>query len=505
MKKSVLFWVAAMGLSTLWGRSVSAAVSDISCENDSILYGDTIPTHVGGGEDDSIVVVVPPAVDPNDSIPSPGGEDGDSAVVITPPVVDPDDTTPPASGGGSGDSAIVIFPNAGPDVQQPQEQKELSRTILSVTGNIDEFFAIDSKYIKDWQIRFVTPEYGAEALQLGIRKDTLLNGAMYQMVERGDNRVTVDSLYYRQVGDKVFRFSEETGQDVLLFDFGLKEGDTFMAPDGEEWVVDQVDETACIADHEGCAWVLKGKTDNALKDIWQQGIGSVYTGILPYGEIDRTKLPRVAYCRQFGVEWLIYVHQFKLNEECYKVGFFRPESSDEVTGPWWAKAAFIEDTLHVYGAMELFPYNYVTECRIQGNSIHVRIEDITNVDSDGLIMRNFGVKIPGFKSGNYDVVLYTSKYDKRGTDLGSIACSASNGIVLPTVKQPEICVDGRVISCVSQGAALLEIYTPGGIKASEAAFRNGAAAVKVSGTSGTYLYVVTYEDEHRTSGKVTIK
>lgn len=383
--------------------------------------------------------------------------------------------------------------------------KRIVTTIIPVAGNLDEFFAIDSKYIKDWQIRFMTPEYGAEKLQLGIRKDTLLNGAMYQMVERGNNRVTIDSLYYRQVGDKVYRFSEETEQDVLLFDFSLKEGDTFIAPDGEEWIVDQVDEAACIAEHKSCAWVMKGKTDNTLKDIWQKGVGSVYTGILPHGEIDRTKLPRVAYCRQFDVEWLIYVHQFKLNEECYKVGFFRPESTDYATGAWGANAEFIEDTLHVYGAMSLFPYNYVTECWIQGNSIQVKIDDITNIDFDCLSMRNFEVKIPGFKSGNYNVVMYTSRYDNQGIDLGSRACLVNNSIVFPSVKRMEMRAEGDIISCTSSDAVMIEVYTMEAAKVGEATFRNGGAAVKIAGTPGTYLYVVTYDDESRTSGKVMIK
>jgi len=385
-------------------------------------------------------------------------------------------------------------------------KKNCLTTIIPVAGNLDEFFAIDSKYVKDWQIRFATQEDRADELQFGIRKDTLLNGAIYQMVERENNRVAIDSLYYRQVGDKVYRFSEESGQDVLLFDFSLKEGETFMAPNGEEWVVDQVDEAARIADHEGCAWVMKGKTDNMLKDIWQKGVGSVYTGILPYGDIDRTKLPRVAYCRQLDAEWLIYIHQFKWDEACYKIGFFRPESDYDRED--WArlfKAEFIKDTLQVYGSMESFPYDYVAECRIQGNDIHVTIDDITHLPLDCMGWRNFKVKIPGFEAGSYNVVVHSSRYDNKGTDLGTITNTGSSHIVLPSVKEMDMRAEGNVISCTSQDAIMLEIYTMEAAKVGEATFRNGGAAVKVAGTPGTYLYVVTYDDESRTSGKVTIK
>ncbi len=506
MKKIVLFWGVAMGISASGiFHSVSTIASNRSFDSDSVMTGDTLPPFVGSEENDSAVVIVPSAVDPNDSIPSLGGGEGDSVVVVTPPVVVPDDPVP-SSGGNDGDSVIVMFPNVGTESGGFQNQNLLSTTIIPIAGNLDEIFAIDSKYIKDWQIRFATQEDRADELQLGIRKDTLLNGSIYQLIERGNNHVTIDSLYYRQVGDKVYRFSEESGQDVLLFDFSLKEGETFVAPNGEEWVVDQVDEAARIADHEGGAWVMKGKIDNTLKDIWQKGVGSVYTGILPYGDVDRTKLPRVAYCRQFDAESLIYIHQFKWNEVCYKIGFFRPESDyDREDWETLFKAEFIEDTLHLYGSKEFFPYDYVAECRIQGNDIHVTIDDITNLPLDCMGWKNFKVKIPGFEAGSYNIVVHSSKYDHQGTDLGTLICMSGSGVMLPSATPMEMRVEGNMISCISSEAVMFEIYTPEAEKIGEAKFRNGKAAIKLSKTPRIYLYVVTNKDDSRTSGKVTIK
>ena len=62
------------------------------------------------------------------------------------------------------------------------------------------------------------------------------------------------------------------------------------------------------------------------------------------------------------------------------------------------------------------------------------------------------------------------------------------------------------ISCTSPTATLLEVYTPTGIKVGEAVFQNGEAVVKVgSNVPSLYLYVVTYPDGTRSSGKMMRK
>ena len=62
-----------------------------------------------------------------------------------------------------------------------------------------------------------------------------------------------------------------------------------------------------------------------------------------------------------------------------------------------------------------------------------------------------------------------------------------------------------VVSCTSPTAVKLEIYTMDAIKVGEAAFANGEATVKVRKTPATYLYIVTYPDGRRESGKVVVK
>ncbi|MBR2359225.1 MAG: hypothetical protein IKA75_02235 [Bacteroidaceae bacterium] len=66
-------------------------------------------------------------------------------------------------------------------------------------------------------------------------------------------------------------------------------------------------------------------------------------------------------------------------------------------------------------------------------------------------------------------------------------------------------VNGSTISCTSPTATKLEIYTMDAVKVGEAAFANGEAAVKVGKIPATYLYIVTYPNGRRESGKVAVK
>ena len=65
--------------------------------------------------------------------------------------------------------------------------------------------------------------------------------------------------------------------------------------------------------------------------------------------------------------------------------------------------------------------------------------------------------------------------------------------------------EGTVFTCLSPSAIKLEVYTLDAVKAGEACFRNGEAMVKVDRVPATYLYIVTYPDGRRESGKVMVK
>ena len=68
----------------------------------------------------------------------------------------------------------------------------------------------------------------------------------------------------------------------------------------------------------------------------------------------------------------------------------------------------------------------------------------------------------------------------------------------------QIRISGSTVSCTAPNAVKLEVYTIDAIKAGEARFVDGEAKVKVNKAPAMYLYIVTYPDGRRESGKVRV-
>ena len=64
---------------------------------------------------------------------------------------------------------------------------------------------------------------------------------------------------------------------------------------------------------------------------------------------------------------------------------------------------------------------------------------------------------------------------------------------------------GSTLFCTSLHAVKLDVFTLDAVKVGEASFINGEAVVKVNKAPSTYLYIVTYPDGRRESGKVMVK
>ena len=94
----------------------------------------------------------------------------------------------------------------------------------------------------------------------------------------------------------------------------------------------------------------------------------------------------------------------------------------------------------------------------------------------------------GFRSDDESVYLYSNRIDEIKQKFGV-----------------QIQAIGQTLLCTSPTAVKLEIYTMDAIKVGEAAFANGEATVKVRKTPATYLYIVTYPNGRRESGKVAVK
>ncbi len=83
--------------------------------------------------------------------------------------------------------------------------------------------------------------------------------------------------------------------------------------------------------------------------------------------------------------------------------------------------------------------------------------------------------------------------------------SRTSNVAQKTVGSLSIYTIGNTLLCTAPDAVKMEVYTMDAEKVGEARFTDGQAEVKVNNTPATYLYIVTYPDGRRESGKVIVK
>ena len=113
------------------------------------------------------------------------------------------------------------------------------------------------------------------------------------------------------------------------------------------------------------------------------------------------------------------------------------------------------------------------------------------------------IRIPLIKAGDY-IVKYETIYNPK--EVLVLTSSPSTIGYTPSMRRGvNMSVNGATFLCTSPTAVKLEIYTMDAVKVGEAAFANDEASVKVKKTPATYLYIVTYPNGRRESGKVMMK
>ncbi|MBQ8050579.1 MAG: leucine-rich repeat domain-containing protein [Bacteroidaceae bacterium] len=239
----------------------------------------------------------------------------------------------------------------------------------------------------------------------------------YSVLKGTINETPVDTLYYRQEGDKVYLYSPQQGRDVLLFDYGLKTGDVFTDLTGERYVVTATDcfddfrENVCNYQEEVTPKALRLHSEDGTKeDIWVEGAGSLCWGILPMSVTEGLRnFPerpnRVAVCHT-------YQHRgedimFDIDDEDYKMTHIKPSETTYSTPKPWTYT-FLGDTLYISGSYNNSDETSPTcaEIRItEDNLIAMKIEQMHPhiIYASGDVYSDFELKYPNFKKGLYQI------------------------------------------------------------------------------------------------------
>ena len=167
------------------------------------------------------------------------------------------------------------------------------------------------------------------------------------------------------------------------------------------------------------------------------------------------------------------------------------------------------DYLRIRGTLMARGYGkHYIHCQIIGDSVHLQRFDM-DPESTDMILHHVDISITGFTEDYYhvtlaeqnDVQLYkqymmaTPRAVMRiGTDISDLMSSSFKINIL-----------GSTLHCTAPDAIKLEVYTMDAVKVGEARFVGGKASVKVANTSTVYLYIVTYPDGRRESGKIALQ
>ena len=115
-----------------------------------------------------------------------------------------------------------------------------------------------------------------------------------------------------------------------------------------------------------------------------------------------------------------------------------------------------------------------------------------------------------YRSGDGEVVYKNPFTVKKGyyTDYKPNDCALGAEAIEETLQEKStvhLQTIGSTLFCTSPTAVKVEVFTIDAVKVGEASFFNGEAMVKVNKAPSTYLYIVTYPDGRRESGKVVVK
>ncbi|MBP5380527.1 MAG: T9SS type A sorting domain-containing protein [Bacteroidaceae bacterium] len=256
----------------------------------------------------------------------------------------------------------------------------------------------------------------------------------------------VDTLLYRQEGDKVYYRSEE-GEESLILDYSLSVGDVFTNAAGERFTVTETgffeEYNESVEYREGSALpkMLRLVAENGgQEDVWIEGLGSVNWGITPLFLTEKLKtLTATPTCSKVtcatGTDiWGV----FDINKNSYKTKAFRSkwnllwdEMETELT------YTFLQDTLCVSGIyVGSISSPMYAECTVFDNNIDMVLGGVYTIISYSSEIGmycycEFEFKIPGFAAGTYQVGL-------EGGAHQALVCNPTNGIALaPAVSQGE--------------------------------------------------------------------
>ncbi len=258
----------------------------------------------------------------------------------------------------------------------------------------------------------VTPESQYETMNLWYQRKKYVAADGKEYLQYGgyfrEDSIVDAMVLLRQEEAKCFCYDTNTDTEHLLFDLGLQKGDSYYDDfNNIEYEVTDVRDT--IVNNESLC-LIELMSQDGRHDIWLEGCGSIYTGILKAnascedvcllraGEIRFYPNNQFVKTADANVTQLVWEGKLETPEdwEAYEVWYGAPSDLN---------AEFVDDTLHVWGRLhtycDIIPYAI---CGLREDQIDFML--YSNGDVDCYNNYEIDVRIPGFQRGSYEVQLH---------------------------------------------------------------------------------------------------
>lgn len=327
---------------------------------------------------------------------------------------------------------IVVWPQGTVNADCPSFWYTTFHTgegdIFNLTNKIDGDSIVDGK------------TYGRMMFYYETKDDLLTGAGLCEWGQPYGKSEYADTLLYRQEEDRVFCIPKGEREERLIVDYGLEVGDEFVNSAGEKFLVTGAGTLKNGANGNwttiNCCQVRSFffyaepkvlelvSMNTGERETWVEGIGSlnwgvvpmyIAEGIRPFSQLNRHP-QRAQVCMATPENMSVMPN---VNEEDYKAMLITQwkHAHDEDLG---IEYFFEGDTLCVNGIQNsrtqfTIPY---AECLVTGNRIDFMLK---HSSASPTIKINFSVRIPGFRSGIYQVGM-------PGQEYVTLECSGTDGI-----------------------------------------------------------------------------
>jgi hypothetical protein len=252
-----------------------------------------------------------------------------------------------------------------------------------------------------------------------LNPDRVFDGKTYLAMTTSPDNPESERYFFRESGGCVYRYDEARGQEFRVCDFRLSEGNQFVRHDGKRLTVKKKGNASDykpfwgLYGNDRSMLRLQGTDDSSLEDIWIEGIGSVYTGILNDSdfESDGSLVQYVVHDYNHLVE--DYDHAaFHIDIDNFKCvsGVGKELETQEDYDLYIASALeyrpfemeFTGDTLHVRGFCDLPTRLFVISSWISSNVVDLTLNPLNEIVQTNFLSK-FDINLPGFKPGTYTI------------------------------------------------------------------------------------------------------